>query len=233
MFSAGNITEKMRVGQLAKSTAGSEEVLVDLYAGIGYFVFPYLIHGGIRRAYACEWNPHSLSGLQEGCQLNNLPYATIPVDSRNCENANGGESGPLIPNDVRVIICPGDNRQWARLLATVGATRVNLGLLPDAHQGIPVAAAALSWLPIGQRGFMHIHENVRQGEEDRWAAGLLQLVERELSSMNSSNNSSNTNNSNLTGKWAVQERGRECVKSYCKSVYHWVLDVECVKMGDN
>lgn len=40
MFSSGNITEKMRVARFDCSG----QVVVDLYAGIGYYTLPYLVH---------------------------------------------------------------------------------------------------------------------------------------------------------------------------------------------
>ena len=40
MFSSGNGSEKMRVAKLDCS----DEVVLDLYAGIGYFTLPLLVH---------------------------------------------------------------------------------------------------------------------------------------------------------------------------------------------
>jgi tRNA G37 N-methylase Trm5 len=41
MFSSGNVTEKRRMGKI-----GCEQnTIVDLYAGIGYYVVPMLVHG--------------------------------------------------------------------------------------------------------------------------------------------------------------------------------------------
>lgn len=68
MFSSGNITEKLR---LARFDCRGETV-VDLYAGIGYFVLPYLIHAGASLVHACEWNPHALEGLKRGLQANKV-----------------------------------------------------------------------------------------------------------------------------------------------------------------
>lgn len=42
MFSAGNVSEKLRVAQF--SCEG--QIVVDLYAGIGYFTLPYLVKAG-------------------------------------------------------------------------------------------------------------------------------------------------------------------------------------------
>lgn len=39
MFSWGNLSEKLRMGNMACEN----EVVVDLFAGIGYFVLPFLV----------------------------------------------------------------------------------------------------------------------------------------------------------------------------------------------
>jgi tRNA wybutosine-synthesizing protein 2 len=68
MFSSGNITEKLR---LANFDCRGETVL-DLYAGIGYFVLPYLVHAGADLVHACEWNPHAVEGLKRGLKANGV-----------------------------------------------------------------------------------------------------------------------------------------------------------------
>ncbi|NXI55260.1 TYW2 protein, partial [Chloroceryle aenea] len=68
MFSPGNITEKLRVASLPCSG----EVLVDLYAGIGYFTLPYLVHAAAAFVHACEWNSHAVEALRRNLVLNGV-----------------------------------------------------------------------------------------------------------------------------------------------------------------
>lgn len=68
MFSRGNITEKLRVASLP--CAG--ETVVDLYAGIGYFTLPYLVHAGAFHVHACEWNPEAVAALRRNLALNKV-----------------------------------------------------------------------------------------------------------------------------------------------------------------
>uniref|UniRef100_A0A8C3RN36 tRNA wybutosine-synthesizing protein 2 homolog n=1 Tax=Chelydra serpentina TaxID=8475 RepID=A0A8C3RN36_CHESE len=110
MFSPGNITEKLRVASLP--CAG--EVLVDLYAGIGYFTVPYLVHAGAAFVHACDWNPHAVEALRKNLELNGV--------------------------QDRCQIHQGDNRQLE--LQDV-ANRVNLGLLPSSEEAWPIACQLL------------------------------------------------------------------------------------------
>lgn len=110
MFSFGNITEKLRVASLA--CAG--QVLVDLYAGIGYFTLPFLVHAGAAFVHACEWNPHAVVALRKNLELNGVAD--------------------------RCQIHSGDNRSLK--LFNV-ADRVNLGLIPSSEEGWPVACKVL------------------------------------------------------------------------------------------
>ncbi|XP_056396124.1 tRNA wybutosine-synthesizing protein 2 homolog isoform X2 [Hyla sarda] len=110
MFSAGNIVEKQRVANFRCS----EEIIVDLYAGIGYFTLPFLVHAGAAYVYACEWNPHSVAALRRNLQLNKV--------SHKCQ------------------IHEGDNRQ---LLLHDVADRVNLGLIPTSEEGYQIACRVL------------------------------------------------------------------------------------------
>ncbi|KAK9803237.1 hypothetical protein WJX73_008212 [Symbiochloris irregularis] len=110
MFSSGNVTERARMGQLQ---CGGE-VVVDLFAGIGYYTLPILVHAGASFVHACEWNPAAQAALQKGLTANGV---------------NG-----------RCRVLAGDCRE----LAPKGvAHRVLLGLLPCSRTGWEAAVAAL------------------------------------------------------------------------------------------
>lgn len=110
MFSAGNITEKIRVGNF--DCRG--QTVVDLYAGIGYFVLPYLVHSKAALVYACEWNENAIEALKRNLKLNGV--------------------------DKQCVIYEGDNMKFP--LQGV-ADRINLGLIPSSEAGWPVACAVL------------------------------------------------------------------------------------------
>lgn len=60
MFSAGNVTERHRIA----SYKCENEVIVDLFAGIGYFTLPFLVHAKAKFVHACEWNPDAVEALR-------------------------------------------------------------------------------------------------------------------------------------------------------------------------
>jgi tRNA wybutosine-synthesizing protein 3 len=121
MFSSGNVNERRRMGEVVEEG----EVVVDLYAGIGYYTLPALVHGGAV-VHACEWNPEAVRALRWGL------------------GANGVEE--------RCTIHEGDNRSAAESLAGT-ADRAFLGLLPSSEDGLEIAMRVLS--PDGGTLHMH------------------------------------------------------------------------------
>ncbi|GBG88733.1 hypothetical protein CBR_g48263 [Chara braunii] len=110
MFSSGNVTEKHRIANL--DCRG--ETIVDLFAGIGYFVLPYLVKAGASQVYACEMNPRSIRALRASLKANGVSH--------------------------RCVVLEGDNRR----VAPIGvAHRVNLGLLPSSELSWETAVRCL------------------------------------------------------------------------------------------
>ena len=122
MFSSGNGTEKMRVARFPCE----HEIVVDLYAGIGYFTLAYLVHAKAAHLHACEWDADALAALRHNLAANGV--------------------------DGRCTVHPGDNAATLPRLRGV-AHRVNLGLIPSSEAGWPVAVACLR--PNGGRLHVH------------------------------------------------------------------------------
>ncbi|KAG7345562.1 met-10+ like-protein [Nitzschia inconspicua] len=151
MFCRGNISEKIRFGKLVKEG----EVVVDLYAGIGYYTLPALVHGKASFVYACEWNEHAASALK-------INVVDNKVSSR-----------------VQVLV--GDCRKLALNNHLVNiADRVSLGLLPSSEGGWRTAIRALK---SDTGGWLHVHGNVPVTEKTSWAlwvcAQLFNIVQEE------------------------------------------------------
>ncbi|XP_064526169.1 tRNA wybutosine-synthesizing protein 2 homolog [Pseudopipra pipra] len=212
MFSPGNITEKLRVASLPCSG----EVLVDLYAGIGYFTLPFLVHAGAAFVHACEWNVHAVEALRRALALNGV--------------------------QDRCHIHHGDSRQ---LELRDMADRVNLGLIPSSEEGWPVACRVLKkdtggvlhihhnvetppaptpvlpaeWgspeaqHPMEDTGNKTVGARIRP-EWQRWAETTATRIQGLLVE--------------LHGRpWHTRVLHIEAVKSYAPHVHHLVLDLEC------
>nr|XP_022334826.1 tRNA wybutosine-synthesizing protein 2 homolog [Crassostrea virginica] len=156
MFSSGNVTEKLRVSRFHCES----ETVVDLYAGIGYFTLPYLVHAKAHLVHACEWNPDAAEALKRNLRLNGVEDRCVvhhgdnregvELRSPECEaDAQPAELPRLSPNEGKNLernLCPKDI-----------ADRVNLGLIPLSEPGWETACRALKKC---SGGVLHIHGNV-------------------------------------------------------------------------
>jgi len=120
MFAAGNRTERRRSGRLVQ--AG--EVVVDLFAGIGYFAVPAARSGRASHVYAVEKNPVAARYLLLNARRNGVAD--------------------------RMTVVEGDNRTVD--LPRGFADRIFLGYLPSAVPWIPRALELLrpsgGWLHV-------------------------------------------------------------------------------------
>src|SRR5438445_1270949 len=66
MFSSGNLAERVGIAERVRPGA----VVVDLFAGIGYFSLPIAVRGRAETVYGCELNPVSFRYLVENTRLN-------------------------------------------------------------------------------------------------------------------------------------------------------------------
>lgn len=108
MFSSGNINERRRMGEVVSKN----EVVVDLFCGIGYYTIPILVKNNVKHVYSCEWNINSINALKYNLENNNV--------------------------EKKCTIIEGDNRETTDNLENI-ADRVLLGLLPTAEESYHVA----------------------------------------------------------------------------------------------
>ena len=102
MYSSGNVTERHRMGSL--NVEG--EIIVDAFAGIGYYSLPLLVHGKATHVHACELNPESIKALNWAAEKNDVSQS--------------------------ITIHEGDNQSTLPSLRGI-ADRVLLGLLPSSE----------------------------------------------------------------------------------------------------
>jgi len=75
MFSSGNIDERIRMANLNINN----EVIVDMFAGIGYFSLQIAVHGNPNVVYAVEKNYDAYLFLLENIRLNSVDNIVIPI----------------------------------------------------------------------------------------------------------------------------------------------------------
>ena len=74
MYSKGNLEERKRMSQV-----GEGEVIVDMFAGIGYFSIPMAVHSRPKKIVGIEINPESFAYLKENIRLNKVEDIFVPV----------------------------------------------------------------------------------------------------------------------------------------------------------
>jgi len=74
MFSSGNVGERIRMGKIK----ADGEIVVDMFAGIGYFSLPIAKYGNPMKIYACEKNPVAFGYLLKNIRLNEIS-SIIPL----------------------------------------------------------------------------------------------------------------------------------------------------------
>lgn len=106
MFSSGNIDERERIAYISNKN----EIVVDMFAGIGYFSIPLAFYSKPKKVYSIEINEIAYSYLCENIKINNVENTVIPLK--------------------------GDNRFVAPINT---ADRVIMGYLKDTHKFISKA----------------------------------------------------------------------------------------------
>ena len=112
MYSSGNVTERHRMGSL--NVEG--EIIIDAFAGIGYYSLPLLVHGKATHVHACELNPESIKALNWAAEKNDVSQS--------------------------ITIHEGDNQSTLPNLRGI-ADRVLLGLLPSSEAAWKPAISTL------------------------------------------------------------------------------------------
>ncbi|GFT50337.1 tRNA wybutosine-synthesizing protein 2 homolog [Nephila pilipes] len=198
MFSVGNITEKLRLAQL--SCDG--ETVVDLYAGIGYFTLPFLIHAKASFVHACEWNPYAVEALSKNLTLNKVKD--------------------------QCIIHYGDNRE---VCPQKVADRVNLGLIPSSERGWETACKALKLtggiLHIHGNVTSNLHFVPMTHSEEKYVSSP-KKVEWTIWTNNVCLKLRNIFLELYSTDWIVIVINLTKIKSYAPHIDHLVADIQCL-----
>ncbi|KAK2766922.1 hypothetical protein FQN54_006237 [Arachnomyces sp. PD_36] len=238
MFSRGNVVEKARIlgAEEGRVFEGLDErslgeklgdvSVVDMYAGIGYFVFSYL-RRGVGRVWGWEINGWSVEGLRRGCRENGWGVRVLRVGGDGEVEVEGGIRGLVegLSGEERVVVFHGDNRFVGDVMLRVKremeerrewkkVRHVNLGLLPTSR---PAWDGAVRVLDQDTQGWLHVHENVDVKEiEDK-----KEQIVKELGGLVFHHRGESSTSLNARAECRHVER----VKSYAPGVMHCVFDV--------
>jgi tRNA wybutosine-synthesizing protein 2 len=106
MFSSGNMDERLRMATISNE----KEIVVDLFAGIGYFTLPIAVYSKPKKIFACELNPVAYDYLSKNIILNNVLNIVEPLK---------GDNRKVAPKNV--------------------ADRIIMGYLIDTYRFLPTA----------------------------------------------------------------------------------------------
>ena len=210
MFSRGNVKEKARLLDFHSSEQGlesrrvgkdklGEQVAVDLYAGIGYFVFSY-VKIGMARALGWELNPWSVEGLRRGATVNGWSVNVV----------REGEKWEF--GDEKIVVFLEDNRKaTARMSAmekeSFGRVKhVNGGLLPTSEASWKTSLEILEG-----DGWLHLHENVGVNDVEQRKGDIEEMFMEWLRQK--------------ADERQVKVEHVEYVKTFAPGVWHCVFDV--------
>lgn len=164
MFSWGNLSEKLRMGRLDCR----DEVIVDLFAGIGYFVLPFLVSAQAKLVYACEWNPNAVEALQRNLQANFVSDRCVVLEGDNRITAPKG-----VADRVCLGLIPTSEGSWVsavRALRSEGGTLHVHGNVKDSEEESWRQHVSKSIYEIATSEGHHWEVSVQHVERVKWYA---------------------------------------------------------------
>ena len=131
MFAKGNVSERIRIAKQVKKN----EVIVDMFAGIGYFTIPVSVLSKPKKIYSIELSPLSFNFLKENIKINHIH--NVEAINGNCRE----EIDKLVEKGVK-------------------SDRVIMGYLPPPKEFLPWA-----FKTIKKNGVLHYEELVNTDKE--------------------------------------------------------------------
>ncbi|KAK3314692.1 S-adenosyl-L-methionine-dependent methyltransferase [Apodospora peruviana] len=232
MFSRGNVKEKARLlssysQHNSKSIERRNSWAIDLYAGIGYFVFSYAKLG--LRVLCWELNPWSVEGLRRGALANKWSVRLVTDDELLAKPMNelvGGKGG-----EEQIIVFLEDNCRAKGRIRELGmvVVHINCGFLPSSSK---VWRSAWEIMNITNSniddaaGWLHLHENVGVKDIDKRKQEIQDLFDGWAHSEQQQGDYGVV----ATTKKKVTVQHVEMVKTFAPDVWHVVFDVYITRL---
>jgi tRNA wybutosine-synthesizing protein 2 len=142
MFSSGNMAERRRIA----TVADSNETVVDLFAGIGYFTLPIAVYSIPKKIISCEINPVAFEYLSANVILNHVSHIVEP---------RFGDNREIAPKDCADRVILGYLRDPQDFLSVaIRCLKHHSGVL-HYHELVPIEL-------IPQQPLFHIEQVARQ-----------------------------------------------------------------------
>jgi len=143
MFSRGNISEKIRFSKFNVA----EEVIADLFCGIGYWVLQIARHQTPRKIICIDRNPNATAALKRNISLNKLDKELFDIRTQDCREARA-----------------------------LGANRIFLGLIPCCCFMINESTLDLFAKDPQKPSWIHIHHNFTEECGQNGVKACTQLI---------------------------------------------------------
>lgn len=199
MFCKGNIKEKIRLSKIDCTN----EIVVDLFAGIGYFAMVFAVHCNAKMVYCCEWNPIAVETLKRNAELNKV--------------------------NERIHIVEGDNQIYCPIKI---ANRINMGLIPTSLNHLSIACRALNpihdklylhihenlnYLNDSHMSSIKMNKIIIEEKRKIWSNSIADKVYKTMLEEHSG------------FSWSIEILDMNCIKSYAPHIDHMVVDILCYK----
>ncbi|KAM0199918.1 hypothetical protein ACHAPI_003018 [Fusarium lateritium] len=209
MFSRGNVKEKARLLDMGNKTLQGSWA-VDLYAGIGYFVFSYARLG--MRVLCWEINPWSVEGLRRGAKANRWTVRIVQGDDLALPTED------VLNGEEQIIVFLESNEEAIRRIQSLQGNgdaqdirHINCGFLPTSE---PTWRDAWDICTPSSEAFLHLHENVGANDTETRS----QEIQRKFDDWGQGTDR------------AARVKHVEQVKTFAPGVWHCVFDVHVYKI---
>lgn len=194
---------------------------LDLYAGIGYFVFSYAKLG--MRVLCWEINPWSVEGLRRGAMANKWSVKVFQGEEDLKKKTTAELLQEADTEGVQIVVFLEGNesagqrvRELREQKKELDVVHVNGGFLPTSEKSWRDSWQVVVGKGVGD-GWLHLHENVHVKDIESRRGEIQELMTRWNEELDSSDGTT-------TETKAVVEHV-ELVKTFAPDVWHCVFDV--------